>query len=71
MNMVPVKSTNLKAVRYDPQSCKLFVRFKNSHSLYEYSGVPEYVYEELIAAKSLGKYHHLNIKYSYPYKRIE
>ncbi|MFG6149411.1 KTSC domain-containing protein [Halobacillus sp. B23F22_1] len=68
--MVPVTSPNLKAVRYDPQSCKLYVRFKNQ-CIYEYSGVPIYVYEELIAADSKGRYHHSYIKYSYPYKRIE
>ncbi|WP_431804822.1 KTSC domain-containing protein [Halobacillus andaensis] len=67
--MIPVKSSHLKAVAYNPVTCKLFIRFQDG--LYEYSGVPDYVYEELMSADSIGRYHYYSIKYSYPQKRIE
>ncbi|MCP3027740.1 KTSC domain-containing protein [Halobacillus sp. A5] len=69
MNMIPVKSSHLKAVAYNPETCKLVIRFKNS--LYEYSGVPDFVYEELLSAESIDRYHHYSIQYSYPSKQIE
>lgn len=64
-----VVSSNLKAVRYDPATQTLDIEF-HSGSVYRYFGVPESVYQGLMAASSHGKYHHLYIKNSYPYQRI-
>ena len=47
----------------------LWISF-HSGGLYEYSGVPQSVYESLMNAPSKGKYFHAYIKRSYPYRRI-
>lgn len=67
MQMVPVDSSNLSSVGYENGT--LYVRF-NSGGLYAYSGVPEQVHRELMAAESHGKYLARYIKGVYPYRRI-
>lgn len=67
MNMIPVSSSNLSSVGYENGS--LYVRFHNG-SLYEYTGVPESVYNSLMAAPSHGHYLAVHVKGVYPYKRI-
>ena len=67
MNMISVSSSNLDAVGYEKGT--LYVRFKNG-SLYSYSGVPEYVYNELMNASSKGHYLATYVKGRYPYSKI-
>ena len=69
MNMIPVSSSNLSSVGYDPITKTLFIRFVNGRT-YSYSNVPEGIYCGLMQADSKGKYHAAHIKYSYPYKQI-
>lgn len=70
MNMIPVSSSNLQAVGYDPTTQILRVAFKNG-SLYEYSGVPASVHAGLMAAGSHGSYLDTYIKKGpYPYRQI-
>ena len=70
MNLVPVSSSNLRAVGYDPETRKLQVAFRNG-GLYEYSGVPESVYAGLMAAGSHGSYFDAYIKNGpYPYRKL-
>lgn len=63
-----VSSSNLQSVGYDPLTKTLEIEFKSS-GLYQYYGVPEEVFIELMAAGSKGKYHHQNIKGKYAYDR--
>ena len=67
MNMISVSSSNLDSVGYENHT--LYVRFKNG-SLYSYSGVPEYVYNELMDASSKGHYLATYVKGHYPYSKI-
>lgn len=67
MNMISVSSSNLDAVGYEKGT--LYVRFKNG-SLYSYSGVPEYIYNELMNASSKGSYLATYVKGHYPYSKI-
>lgn len=67
MQMIPVSSSNLSSVGYERGT--LYIAF-NSGGLYSYSGVPESVYRELMAASSHGKYFAKYIKGIYPYRRI-
>jgi len=60
---VEVTSSNIASVGY--HDGKLFVEFRRSGAVYEYRGVPEYVYHELINAESVGKFFHRNIKNAY------
>ena len=67
MNMISVSSSNLDSVGYENST--LYVRFKNA-SLYSYSGVPEYIYKELMNASSKGHYLATYVKGHYPYSKI-
>lgn len=67
MQMIPVVSTNVRAVGYEGGN--LYVSF-NSGGTYRYSGVPIGVYRELMSASSKGRYLHSFIKGRYPCARI-
>jgi hypothetical protein len=69
MEMIPVESSNLEAVGYDNNEARLVIGFKDG-SAYEYYDVPQYVYDELIAADSKGKHAHHNIYKVYNQQRI-
>jgi hypothetical protein len=67
---VPVQSSNLAEVGYDPELSILEVRFLKS-GVYQYFGVPQYLYEQLLAAPSKGTFFNEYIrKAGYPYQRI-
>jgi len=62
-------SSNLDSVWYNTKTEKLRVKFL-SGGIYQYTDVPEEIYEELINATSHGSFFYYNIAYSFPYKRI-
>lgn len=68
MQMIPVSSSNLRAVGYDPVTETLRIEFHNG--TYDYYNVPEHIYRGLLNATSKGQYHHLYIKNNYSYRRI-
>jgi hypothetical protein len=59
----------MRSVGYDPASRTLEVEF-HSRGVYQYSGVPENVYQELMRAASKGSYFHDHIKDRYPCKHM-
>lgn len=61
MPVVPLKSSNLRAVSYDEDERTLTVYFVNGNS-YEYADVPKSVYDALINASSAGRYFNRFIK---------
>lgn len=63
MQMIPVRSSNLVAVGYNPTTLELTVQFRKG--VYTYSGVRQNVYNGLISSPSKGKFHHRFIK-QYP-----
>lgn len=66
--MVKVKSSNVVSVGHDGSD--LFVKF-NSGETYRYSSVSEKVYNELLAAKSVGSFLVENVKRKgYRYSKI-
>jgi hypothetical protein len=69
MERTYVDSSNLESVGYDSNSNILEVEFKNG-TLYQYTGVPEHIFPELIAASSVGVYFNENIRNNYDYQRI-
>ncbi len=70
MNRTPVQSSNLASVGYDPSTSTLEVEFLNGR-VYQYFGVPERVYHELMNAASKGSYLDQNIKKgNYPYAKV-
>lgn len=68
MTMVPVSSTNLRAVGYDPSTQTLRIEFHNA--TYDYYNVPSAVHSGLMNAPSKGQYHHQYIKNNYRYNKI-
>lgn len=69
MQMLPVTSSTVAAIGYDPAAKQMAVQFK-SGGTYVYHSVPQEEYEALMASQSKGQYVHKNIKGKYnPVKR--
>lgn len=69
MERIQVESSNIASIGYDPDSETLEVEFLNG-SAYQYYGVPNYHYNELMAASSHGIYLSSEIKGSYGYSKV-
>ncbi|MEW6742535.1 MAG: KTSC domain-containing protein [Planctomycetota bacterium] len=69
MHRPPVRSSNIRSVGHDPASSSLQVEFHNG-GIYQYSGVPETVYQGLMQASSKGIYFHNHIKDRYPCRQV-
>ena len=59
-SLMPVQSSYLLAVGYDPKHQLLEVAFRNG-SVYQYFGIPENEYQGLMAAPSKGRYFNAHI----------
>ena len=70
MERIPVESSNLASVAYDSEREILEIEFK-SGGIYEYTGVPQSVYDGLMNAESKGKYFYQYIRDSYSYLKIQ
>ncbi|NUM79266.1 KTSC domain-containing protein [bacterium] len=69
MDRIEVTSSELKSVGYDPNLGILEVEFRNG-GIYRYLDVPQYHYDSLLTAESLGKYFNANIHTHYRYSRL-
>jgi hypothetical protein len=69
MEQIPVDSSNIASIGYDPGSQTLQVEFQGGR-VYQYFDVPEGVFQEFLAASSKGKFFHANIKGSFRYARV-
>ncbi len=69
MNWLAVDSTNLEAIKYDHNRRILHIKFRNG-SEYEFSNLPQKVYEGLLKSDSKGSYFQQYIKGYYLYKRL-
>ncbi len=67
---IPVRSSNLHSVGYDPFSGTLEIAFRNGR-IYEYFNVPAGIYEGLMRAGSHGKFFALFIRPAYPFRRLQ
>ncbi|WP_224268410.1 KTSC domain-containing protein [Haloprofundus salinisoli] len=66
---LPVSSSSLRSVGYDEDEETLELEF-HSGGVYEYEGVAEETYEELLHASSRGRYFHENVRGEHDYRRI-
>ncbi len=64
-----VTSSNIEEVDHDPKTSALTVLFKNG-GLYRYDGVPALVFEQLVAAESVGKALNTLVKGKFGYVRL-
>ncbi|MEM2161095.1 MAG: KTSC domain-containing protein [Candidatus Nitrosotenuis sp.] len=69
MNRIPVQSSNLRSVGYDPNTRTLEIEF-HSGGIYQYSGISQQMYEGLMSAPSKGSYFAQHIKNNYGYRKI-
>jgi hypothetical protein len=67
MKMHSIKSRNLDSVGFE--NGVLAIEFK-SGDRFEYHGVPEKLYQDLVAAKSPGAFLHHQIKGKYKAKKL-
>jgi len=66
--LTPVtNSSAVVGVGYEQFQGKLLVKFKQNGITYEFFKVPKKVYDEFLAADSMGTYYHKNIKGKYPH----
>lgn len=61
MEMIPVDSSNHSAAGYDADNAIMRIEFKKGGSVYDYFDVPQYIWDEYMAAESKGSYAHKNI----------
>lgn len=67
--MIPVKSSNLAGIAYEPQQQVLTVWFLNG-TIYNYYDVPNSVWVSFVNADSKGKYLASQIKNRFSYERV-
>lgn len=65
MDHTKVESTNLESVSYDTDSNSLEIKFKKTGATYTYKNVNEQEYNELMQAKSKGKYFNRVLKHKH------
>ncbi len=70
MHRTPVTSSNIQSIGYDALSAVLEVEF-TSGDVYQYSNVPEHVYQQFMHASSHGEFLADNIRYNYRYEKIK
>jgi KTSC domain len=69
MNSATVESTTLVAVAYDESRNTLQLEFR-SGAIYQCTGVPAGVHQELLAAPSKGSYFNRVIRGRFPYRLL-
>ncbi len=69
MDRVPVSSSNIASVGYDPDSETLEVEFIKT-GLYHYFNVPPFMHERLMSAGSVGIFFNAEIKNAYPCSKV-
>jgi len=69
MDRLPVTSSNVAEIGYDPATMILEVAFLNG-SVYQYFDVPEFLYQGLLHAESVGRFLNEQIKNSYRYTKL-
>lgn len=62
------QSSNIRHIKYDKQRQVMTVQFRSSIKQYEYSDVPENVWNEALNSASIGKFIAGTIKPNYPCK---
>lgn len=65
--VVPVESSNLASVGHADNVLR--VNFKNG-TAYEYDGVPEQVFQDILGADSAGKTFNAKVKGVFPYRKV-
>lgn len=70
MERTEVESSNIKSMGYAEFEQILELEF-NNEAVYQYSGVPKEVYENLVSSESKGRFFAKEIKGKFDYKLVE
>lgn len=74
IELKPVESSNIEAIGHDPAAREMHVRFKpgkdGKRGVYIYAEVPEEVHSDWLAAESIGKHFHANIKGKFAHRFV-
>jgi hypothetical protein len=65
-----VDSSAIRKIGYDSKKRQLFVEFKDSGEVYEYSNVSHEIYDDFVTADSKGRYFMRYVRDRYPYRRV-
>lgn len=69
--MQKVDSSSIRAVGYDPERRRLYVRYVESPQVYVYHDVPKWVHLELMQSGSKGAYMNTHIKPNYDFTMLK
>jgi hypothetical protein len=69
MEFIEVSSSMISKIFYNQKTNCLFVVFKNG-SIYSYLDVPKFLYEELLSARSIGKFFSEYIKKAFTFVKL-
>src|SRR5688572_17617925 len=69
MRRLPVDSTDLVSIGYDPKTRTLEIEFKEDR-IYQYQDVEPDIYERFTRTDSYGEYFYAHINKHYRYKRV-
>lgn len=69
MERQAVDSSSIASIGYSPDSETLEVEFKNQ-TIYEYYNVPQVIFDQLMAAPSIGSYFSTNIRNIFANSRV-
>ena len=64
MNMIPVSSSAISAIGYDPSTMRMRIRFKEGGS-YDFCRVPQSVFDAFLRSGSKGTYYTNHIRGRY------
>jgi hypothetical protein len=67
--MSPVQSSNVASIGYDTQTQTVYIQYSIG-SIYIYKGVPQFEFDNLRVAPSIGSHLHRYFKNVYAYERI-
>ena len=64
------ESSHVEAVRYEPDTQDLFVRFSDDGSVYQYMDVPEVMFQQLMESGSKGRFVNIVLRRRFNYKKV-
>jgi KTSC domain len=65
------ESSHVEAIRYEPDTHDLYVRFSDDGSVYQYMDVPIDVHRQLMESGSKGRFVNIVLRRRYRYLKVE
>lgn len=67
-DMIPVTSSNIEAIGFDPETKTMSIRFKGGNT-YHYTDVEKDAHQALVGAASVGGHFHEHVKNKYKFTK--